>query len=102
MERIENSLYKEYNGLKEDPEQIEDHIDFEERMIILIIHILHVRYYKYKKEKQEGMTIKLKKDIKDTLDDIEKGSFQKEYIDEFLALHKKFNALLNTTFIRSN
>lgn len=86
---IQHSLVNEYTELYKNKKENY------ERLTIISIHLLYFRLYDYKKLKHDFLlTYELKDEILKTLQDIEKISVEKEYVDEFLLLHKKFKELL--------
>ena len=86
---IQHSLTNEYTELYKNKKENY------ERLTIISIHLLYFRLYAYKNLKNDILlTYELKHEIQQTLQDIEKISVEKEYVDEFLLLHKKFKELL--------
>lgn len=83
------SLVNEYTELYKNKKENYD------RLTIISIHLLYFRLYEFKQLKNDFLlTYELKHDILNTIKDIENISVEKDYIDEFLLLHKKFKELL--------
>lgn len=87
---IQVSLINEYEKLYKNKAENLD------RLTLISIHLLYFRLLKYNKLKTDFM---LREDLKDeiykTIKDIENIAIDKDYIDDFLLLHKKFKNLLD-------